>query len=137
MTTMPGDQHSFGASMVEKFMRAGGWRVRSERVGSIDELTGHVAKEWFALVGLAVGFDQHMPHVAQAIARVRESSCNPALGVIVGGPVFAAHPGRIQEVGADATAANAPLAVLAAQKIYDQRALAHQLGGSLRTGHGN
>ena len=126
MTTMPGDQHSFGAAMVEKFMRAGGWRVRAERVASIHELTGLVGKEWFALVGLAVGFDQHMPQLAEAIARLRERSCNPALGVIVGGPVFAAHPERIAEVGADATAPNAPLAVLAAQKIFDQRALADQ-----------
>lgn len=126
MTTMPGDQHSFGATMVEKFMRAGGWRVRSERVGSIQELTRLVAKEWFALVGLAVSNDQQIPQLAAAIRSVRERSCNPALGVIVGGPVFAANPERIEEVGADASAPSAPLAVLAAQKIFDMRALASQ-----------
>ncbi|MBX9759582.1 MAG: cobalamin B12-binding domain-containing protein [Beijerinckiaceae bacterium] len=123
MSTMPGDQHSFGAAMVEKFMRAGGWRVRSERVGSVGDLMEIVSGEWFALVGLAVGYDQHLGELADTIRRVRDKSCNRALGVIVGGPVFATHPERALEVGADATAANAPLAVMAAQKIFDQRAI--------------
>jgi len=122
MTTMPGDQHSFGISMVEKFMRAGGWRVRAERAGSVNELGRIVRDEWFALVGVGVGFDQHLGELANAIRLIRECSCNPALGILVGGPLFSAHPHRVREVGADATASTAPLAVLAAQRIFDSRA---------------
>lgn len=124
MTTMPGDQHSFGISMVEKFMRAGGWRVRAERVGSTSELGRIVRDEWFAIVGVGVGFDQHLGDLANAIRLIRESSCNPALGVLVGGPLFSAHPDRARDVGADGTAPTAPLAVMAAQRIFDSRARA-------------
>lgn len=128
MTTMPGEQHSFGVSMVEKFMRAGGWRVRSERVGSIDELNSVVKAEWFAVIGIAVGYDQHLGALSDAIRSVRAHACNRNVAVLVGGPLFAARPEMAQEVGADATASNAPLAVLAAQKIFDQRARSSQSG---------
>ncbi|MFN3891913.1 MAG: B12-binding domain-containing protein [Beijerinckiaceae bacterium] len=125
MTTMPGDQHSFGASMVEKFLRAGGWRVRAERVDSVRELAQLVSSEWFAIVGVTVGFDQHLDELAAIIGLMRKRSRNPALGVLVGGPVFISQPHRALEAGADATAASAPLAVLAAQKLFDERASAY------------
>jgi methanogenic corrinoid protein MtbC1 len=122
MSPMPGDQHSFGLAMVEKFLRAGGWRVRAERVASISELTQLVRNEWFAIVGIAAGYNQHLDDLAAAIAKVRQHSCNASIGVIVGGPVFVADPAKATQVGADGTAINAPLAVLAAQRIFDQRA---------------
>lgn len=122
MTPMPGDQHSFGLSMVEKFLRAGGWRVRAERVSSVAELTNLVRKEWFAIVGVATGFSQHLDELANMIRQLRENSCNQAIGVLVGGPLFVADPKLARQVGADGTALNAPLAVLAAQKMFDERA---------------
>jgi methanogenic corrinoid protein MtbC1 len=45
------------------------------------------------------------------------------IGVMVGGPVFTANPALAREVGADGTAANAPTAVLMAQKLFDEMAL--------------
>ena len=122
MTPMPGDQHSFGLSMVEKFLRAGGWRVRAERVSTVTELTGLVRNEWFAIVGVATGFSQHLDDLANMIRQLRENSCNTSIGVLVGGPLFVADPNLAGQVGADGTALNAPLAVLAAQKMFDERA---------------
>ncbi|MGQ3177612.1 MAG: cobalamin B12-binding domain-containing protein, partial [Blastomonas fulva] len=53
------------------------------------------------------------------IARIRQQSCNPHIGIMVGGPIFTANPALAAKVGADATAPNAPTAVLIAQKLFD------------------
>jgi len=50
---------------------------------------------------------------------VRDASCNPAIGVMVGGPVFLQHPELVQRVGADASAVDATTAVLLAQRLLD------------------
>jgi hypothetical protein len=46
--------------------------------------------------------------------------------------VFVADPAKAAQVGADGTAINAPLAVLAAQRIFDQRAPRFTTDGTSR-----
>ena len=48
-----------------------------------------------------------------------DASCNPAIGVMVGGPVFLEHPELVRRVGADASAVDAATAVLLAQRLFD------------------
>ena len=45
---------------------------------------------------------------------------------MVGGPMFTADPALAHDVGADATAPNAPSAVIVAQKLFDLAAAAFQ-----------
>jgi methanogenic corrinoid protein MtbC1 len=124
MAMTPGDQHFFGVTMVEKFLRAGGWRVQAEHEASADELADATARQWFAVAGLTLGAERHLKALRATIAQVRARSLNPAIGIMVGGPLFTANPAMAGEIGADATAPNAPSAVLVAQKLFDQGALA-------------
>jgi methanogenic corrinoid protein MtbC1 len=123
MMTVPGEQHSFGITMVEQFLAAGGWQVASERELSPELLAALVAKEWFAVVGIALSKERDLEAAAAAVAMVRKHSCNDTIGVMVGGPVFNADGDRAREIGADGTAASGPSAVVLAQKLLD-RALA-------------
>lgn len=131
MATAPGNQHSFGASMIEKLLTAAGWQVEANFSGSADEIVGKVRDGWFAVVGLAAGSDGDLDALRATITRIRAESKNPTIGIMVGGPLFTANPALATEMGADATAPNAPTAVLAAQKLFDLGVKGQQAEGGL------
>ncbi|MCA3560173.1 MAG: cobalamin B12-binding domain-containing protein [Aestuariivirga sp.] len=117
LAAAPGEQHSLGSTIVQKFLRAGGWHVWSCHTRQIGEPAEIVAKEWFGVVGFSVGSDVHVPSLKEAIAHVRERSLNPRIGIMIGGSAVARHPELVDEVGADGTAANGPAAVILAKKL--------------------
>ena len=119
MATTPGDQHSFGVTMVERFLEAAGWQVETVLAGATEEIVASARERWFAVVGLTLGSDRQIDSLKSTIVELRRNSQNPAIGVMVGGPMFTATPALAHEVGADATAPNAPAAVLVAQKLFD------------------
>lgn len=119
MVTLADEKHSLGVTMVETFLEAGGWAVTSLHRGSIEQILATVRDQWFAVVGVTIGSSSHLPQLASTIRAIRTESCNPAIGVMVGGPPFAGHANLVAEVGADATATNAPTAVLLAQRLFD------------------
>ena len=121
MSTMPGSQHSFGIAVVEKLLTAWGWQVRSERPRSMDQILDAVRDHPIAVVGLSVSRTDELGSLARAVSRIRRFSKNSAIGVMVGGPALCAKPEMAATVGADATAANGLLAILAAQKLFDGR----------------
>jgi MerR family transcriptional regulator, light-induced transcriptional regulator len=119
MATTPGNQHSFGAAMVERLLSAAGWEVDAEYSGEAHEILSAVRRNWFAVIGLTAGSDLQLEGLKSIIGRVRTESQNAGIGVMVGGPMFTANPSLADEVGADVTAPNAAAAVLAAQKLFD------------------
>jgi MerR family transcriptional regulator, light-induced transcriptional regulator len=122
MATTPGNQHSFGASMIERLLTAAGWDVETEYSGDADQIMDMVERNWFAVIGLTAGSDGQLPALKSAVTRIRKQSQNADIGIMVGGPVFTADPQLAVAMGADATAPNAPAAVLAAQKLFDMAA---------------
>lgn len=123
MAMTPGDQHYFGVTMVEKFLRAAGWAVEEAHEATQEAIEGAVRRNWFAVAGFTLGSDRGIGALREAIAGVRAASANPAIGIMVGGPMFNDHPDLVTAIGADATAPNAPAAVLVTQKLFDRGAL--------------
>lgn len=123
MAMTPGDQHSFGASMVRRFLEGSGWDVASAFDRSAAEIAKAASAQWYAVAGLTVGSERSLPALQETIRLIRRESRNQMIGVMVGGPVFTANPALALEVGADGTAANAPTAVLMAQKLFDEMVL--------------
>lgn len=119
MATTPGNQHSLGASMIEKLLSAAGWDVETEYSGEVGQIVHMVKRNWFAVIGLTAGSDGQLPAMKSAVAQIRTHSQNADIGVMVGGPMFTQNPQLVDAMGADATAPNAPAAVLAAQKLFD------------------
>jgi len=119
MSTMPGEQqHSFGIAIVEKLLETWGWRVRCERPASLDQILDILENNWIAVVGLSVSRTNGLETLAWSISQIRRHSRNSAIGIMVGGPALYDHPEFAATVGADATARNASLAVLAAEKLF-------------------
>ena len=119
MAITPGDQHYFGVTMVERFLLAAGWQVQTELSGTSEEIADAARRRWFAVAGFTAGSERQLDVLRSLIVQVRKQSLNPAIGVMVGGPMFTANPALAGDVGADATAPNAPTAVLVAQKLFD------------------
>ena len=118
LVPVPGEQHSFGLQMVAEFFRRAGWDVWSgPQIASGDDLVQLVRSEWFAVVGLSVGCETRIDALAAGIRAIRRASRNRAIGVLVGGPLFVAHPELVARVGADATAIDGGQAPLQAQNL--------------------
>ncbi|GJE14974.1 cobalamin B12-binding domain-containing protein [Methylobacterium longum] len=115
----PGEQHTFGIRVVEQFLRRAGWVVSIGLSSSPEEIAALVASEWFGVVGLTLSNETRVDQLALAIRSVREASYNRSIGVMVGGPVFLEKPQLVRKVGADASAVDAPTAVLLAQRLLD------------------
>lgn len=119
LVPLPGEDHTFGLSMVYEFFRRAGWNAWSGPVGSSAELRGLVRREWVEVIGFSLACDEKLDVVRAEIRAVRRASMNPGLGVLVGGPGFTANPLLSAEVGADGTATDGHQAVLQAQALVD------------------
>lgn len=119
--SMPGDQHSFGAVVIDEVFRRGGWATDRLPEAETSDLLRRVGGEWFDLVGLTVSCDRHIGALAPIIVAVRNVSRNPRLTVMVGGRVFAADPDLALRVGADGTARDARLALTMAADLVRVR----------------
>lgn len=119
LAAMPDDPHSFGLKMVEKFLTAGAWTVEVSTGAPLETLGEIVETRWFAVIGLTLGSDRHLEALRAAIPVLRARSCNPAVKIMVGGGLITAHPDMARSLGADAMAADAPTAVLVAQRLFD------------------
>lgn len=114
---LPGQQHSFGLSMVAEFFRRAGWSVAFGLEGPAPDIAAVVRRDWFAVVGFSASCDEDLRRLPMAIRAVRQASCNKRVGILVGGPVFAEHPEYARDVGADASAADARQATLQAERL--------------------
>jgi methanogenic corrinoid protein MtbC1 len=114
---MPGEQHSLGLAMVREQFRRGGWAVwHDSPVGAV-RLAEVVGEHHVDLIGMTVGTDRGLPALAEAIRQARRASCNPALRIMVGGPLVALRPQVATLVGADAAGTSASQAMLIATQL--------------------
>jgi methanogenic corrinoid protein MtbC1 len=117
----PGDQHTFGLSMVAEFFARAGWEV----AGVIDPMPmliqDKVHNEWFDLVGISAGSSTRLDGLQSCIASLRRHSHNRAIAVMVGGPLFAMNPELVATVGADGTCSDARHAPALAESLLVRR----------------
>jgi len=117
LASCPGDQHTFGISLVAQFLRRADWEVWHEFPSACAEIVDLVRVHWFSVIGISVGTDARLDQLSDTIAAVRRESRNARVGILVGGPIFVCKPELVKIVGADATAADGPEAVLRAEHI--------------------
>lgn len=122
----PGEQHSFGLSMVADVFREGGWCVRAASIVARSKLIKLVSEEWFDIVGLSVSADRALKGLPSCIRAIRQASGNGALGVFVGGRAITSHPERTRFLGADATA-NDPRQALREANVFVEATVTERL----------
>lgn len=115
--SMPGDQHSFGAVVVEEMFVREGWLTDRLSEATLPDLLERVSADVIDLVGITVSCDEHVAALAMTIQAVRTASRNPEVMVMIGGRAAINDPLLAAEVGADGTAADARLAVRVARDL--------------------
>lgn len=123
LSTIAGEQHTLGLSMVAEFFRRDGWEVMGEIPASNKDLIDAVATHWLDLVGLSITDRSHLTELAETISAIRQQSLNPLIGVMVGGWLFIEKPEFAALAGADFIAADPREAVAKAderaQRLYE------------------
>jgi methanogenic corrinoid protein MtbC1 len=118
LSSISTEQHTLGLFMVAEFFVRAGWAVvLGQPIQSSVDLGQSVADDWYDAVGLSVSCTSRVPHVKSTIATIRRRSRNPRVPVLVGGCLFSAEPGLVQEVGADGTSPDAAAAPALAARL--------------------
>jgi methanogenic corrinoid protein MtbC1 len=120
----PGEQHSFGLVILSEFFLRAGWHVVGGPVSVGGGAADIVRATWVDVAGFSISGTGRIEGLAACIRDVRRASINTDIKIMVGGPLLAARPGLIKELGADASAPDAPGAVRQARGLLSLRAAA-------------
>ena len=108
LVPLPGSQHNLGLFMVSEFFAKAGWRIWGELAATEDEIIEMAAKVWFDIVGLSASVREQFPELKELIRRIKNSSKNPNIGIMIGSPVFNQFPELLDDkLGADMIGLNA------------------------------
>lgn len=101
LTTVPGEQHTFGLYYAVETFRTAGWSVWSGTPRNTRELNELVSSERYDATGLSVSAERNLPVVAQAILDVRNHSINPEMMIILGGKLAMADDDLLRDFKVD------------------------------------
>lgn len=121
---MPGDQHSFGAAMVQECFALAGWDAELLVGPSAAQINAAVAEQRYDLLGLTLTCDCPSGRLASLVRAIRSVSKNPQLCILIGGRAAIERPELATLAGADGTATDAGTAVRTAERMVDALRLA-------------
>lgn len=113
----PGDQHNFGALMVEEVFASAGWQTEALLEPKRHELLHLIAERSFHVVGLTISNDYPSRKISELITAIRSVSKNPDVYVLIGGRLINADPTIAIKTGADGTAPDARSALAIANNL--------------------
>ena len=116
----PGEQHTFGLSLVADCFERAGWDVDTCFM-AVPGAEDRVRTTWYDVVGFSLGSAAGLEALHKAIARVRAMSQNHGVPIICGGPLFVLDPAYAHDVDADALVTDAAQAPLVAQQLVATR----------------
>ncbi|MFM8467349.1 MAG: B12-binding domain-containing protein [Oxalobacteraceae bacterium] len=121
MASLPGQQHTFGLSMLSEFFRKEGWVVLAIPSPQAGEVLDTLSLHWFDVLALSASMDGEVNDLTKTIKAARKTSRNPRLATMVGGPLFLRQPALATTVGADGMSEDAPSALALAGHLYQQQ----------------
>lgn len=88
----PGEQHTFGLSMLEEFFLHAGWETASDYSASETTILETVAAQNLEVVGFSVGCKELLDPLSQLIERTRNASRSRDVTIMIGGRLFLEFP---------------------------------------------
>jgi methanogenic corrinoid protein MtbC1 len=125
----PGEKDTFGhlifgtfrLVIAAEFLRRDGWDAYVDASATANSAASLVRDEWFDMVEISLSSDTHMDQLTSGIRRIRKTSRNRSIGIIVTGPSFREHPELASSVGADVAASDTRQCAQQAARFVDQR----------------
>lgn len=131
LSTVPGEQHTFGQLIVEEALRRAGWEVAGGIMAtSSEELVAQVRSDWYAFVGLSMSDRRWTREAKACVSKIREASLNRSVIIMVGGNAFLKDSSLVGEVGADRMATSGLDATRQAEKLLADSDFAEYLESS-------
>jgi len=121
LTCAPGENHTFGVTMVADFFRRYGWQVSNLCGLDTDFLIARLASTHYTAVGFSLHNEYNYAALATLIRQVKDESSNKDLFVMVGGDYFIRNPGEVEAIGAEVFATDGRQAVLKATEASKKR----------------
>ncbi|GMN02984.1 B12-binding domain-containing protein [Erythrobacter sp. MTPC3] len=115
--SMPGDQHSFGALMIDEVFSQAGWYSEAIVKPERRELLDRLAKSHFDVAGLTISRDCPSAAISSLITAMRSVSANENLVILIGGRLVNQDQSIVSQVGADGTGADARAALEEARRL--------------------
>ena len=122
-SAIPGDQHGFGALMIDEVFARAGWESEALIDPQRRELLSVISRKPFDLVGLTVTNDCPSSALQSLIRAIRTVSSNPQTCIMIGARMVNANPNIAGEVGADGTANDAFAALELAEQMVAKTGL--------------
>lgn len=116
---MPGDQHSFGAIMIEDVFARAGWQSEVIPRPERRELLDAVSHKSYDVLGLTLSRDCPSGALSKLVTAVRSVSANPNISILIGGRMVNQNPAIVAEVGADGTGVDARAALDVAERLVE------------------
>ncbi len=101
LATEPQTQHTMGVFMLGEFFRRRGWSVQLLVPQDSGEVLHQLRRDWFDALGLSVSTGRQLQAVGELMRRLRSESPNPALRLLLGGPLCQSDEAAVQALGAD------------------------------------
>lgn len=98
---VPGEQHSFGQSVVEDAFRRDGWQVDCCGFDEEEQMLRLARENEYQIVALSISAETFLPVMAATILRIRRRSRNAAVSIMAGGSLVIDQPSAIRTAGAD------------------------------------
>lgn len=117
----PGEQHTFGLSIVAEFFYRAGWDVTTSFMQPSASLHQLVERQWFDVVGLSLSDVAGVGRLNDCIRQIRRASMNPHLPILAGGSVFVLNPRLAETTAADAVVWRADEAPEAATRLLERQ----------------
>ena len=121
LSCAPGENHTFGVTMVADFFRRYGWQVSNLCGLDSDFITARLSSTHYSAVGFSLHNDSNYDRLASLIRTVKQQSLNNRLLIMVGGDYFIRYPNKVQEIGAEIYATDGRQAVLKATEACKVR----------------
>lgn len=121
MTTLPGQQHTMGLSILSEFFRREGWVVLSIPAPEPGLTQATLSMHWFDVLALSASLDAEIEDLANTIKAARKTSQNPRMAILVGGPLFLRRPELATLLGADGVSGDAREALALAQRMLQMQ----------------
>jgi methanogenic corrinoid protein MtbC1 len=124
LASIPGEQHTFGLSVVEEYFRRAGWLVEMEIGATQPGLVERLGTEWFDVIGLSASGETAGQAIAALIGTLRQGSLNRAVQIVMGGLLFNDRPELARELGADGGARDANDGLIQVRSLMQSKKIA-------------
>ncbi len=120
----PGDQHTFGAAIVEDLFVTAGWNTIAWSGGSAAELEALVAGAEIDVIGISIGEQGMLRSLKPLALRLRRVAALRLVGIIAGGRAFESAFADAETYGVDAIVRDARRAVPTVEALLRAKASA-------------